>query len=123
MTINNREKAEILYEKAMKLREEKNYQKAIDKLSEALVLLPDNGAMWGVLGATYWDMEDLPNAVRSFEKSAELLPYSERASLGLFHTRLDMGEVDSAFVEMKRFLSISTSEEYSRLLSEINQED
>ena len=118
----NRIQAEILYEEAMKLREKRLFSKAIDKLSEAIRLLPDNGPILGVLAATYWDMKDLPNAIKFFEKSVGILPASERASLGLFHTRIEVGDVDSAFAEMKRFLAISSSEEYSRLLQEINEE-
>lgn len=112
--------AEVLYEKAMHLRELKKYSEAIDKLTRASLILPADGAIWGVLGATYRDADDLPNAIRCFQKSAELLPKSERASLGLFHAKIQSGDVDGAFDEMKRFLTNSTSEEYPRLMQEIN---
>ncbi|HBR56670.1 MAG TPA: hypothetical protein DEA22_04250 [Blastocatellia bacterium] len=114
--------AEALYEEAMHLRELRKYSEAIDKLTGASLILPADGAIWGVLGATYRDADDLPNAIRCFQKSVELLPRSERASLGLFHAKMQSGDVEGAFCEMKRFLANSTSEEYSRLLQEINDE-
>jgi tetratricopeptide (TPR) repeat protein len=48
----------------------------------------------------------------------ELSPKSERVSLLLFRVLLAAGERDSAFEEMKRFLAVGKSEEYSKMLAE-----
>jgi hypothetical protein len=48
----------------------------------------------------------------------QLSPTSERVSLLLFRVLLAAGERDLAFEEMKRFLAIGKSEEYSKMLAE-----
>lgn len=48
----------------------------------------------------------------------QLSPKSERVSLLLFRVLLAAGERDLAFEEMKRFLAIGKSEEYSTMLAE-----
>lgn len=48
----------------------------------------------------------------------QLSPKSERVSLLLFRVLLAAGERDLAFEEMKRFLVVGKSEEYSKMLEE-----
>jgi tetratricopeptide (TPR) repeat protein len=48
----------------------------------------------------------------------QLSPESERVSLLLFRVLLAAGERDLAFEEMKRFLAVGKSEEYSKMLAE-----
>jgi tetratricopeptide (TPR) repeat protein len=48
----------------------------------------------------------------------ELSLDSERVSLLLFRVLLSAGERDLAFEEMKRFLAVGKSEEYSKMLAE-----
>ena len=48
----------------------------------------------------------------------QLSPKSERVSLLLFRVLLAAGERDLAFEEMKRFLAVGKSEEYSKMLEE-----
>jgi hypothetical protein len=49
-----------------------------------------------------------------------LSPKSELASLGLFQSLNDIGRKDEAFTEMRRFLSLSKSDEYNRFLHDVN---
>ena len=48
--------------------------------------------------------------------AVQLEPASERVSLLLFRVLWSAGERDMAFEEMKRFLAVGHSEEYSRML-------
>jgi len=48
----------------------------------------------------------------------QLSPTSERVSLLLFRVLLSAGERDLAFEEMKRFLAVGKSGEYSKMLAE-----
>jgi glycerol-3-phosphate O-acyltransferase len=50
-----------------------------------------------------------------------VVPSSELASLGLFHSLIQQLKNDEAFAEMKRYVAEKPSEEYSRLLAEINE--
>ena len=55
-------------------------------------------------------------AVEEARVAVQLSPDSERASLLLFRVLWSAGERDLAFEEMKRFLAVGKSEEYSKML-------
>lgn len=73
-----------------------------------------------VLANTYWEQNNLSQAEQVFRQATELYPSVDHASLGLFHVLMDEERVDEAFDEMRRYLADHTSEEYSRLLKDIN---
>ena len=56
------------------------------------------------------------------KRAVELSPRSELASVGLFHSLWDLGKVNQAFAEMRRFLRLSDSPEYSKLLRDLTVE-
>jgi predicted Zn-dependent protease len=57
-------------------------------------------------------------AIAHGEVAILLAPKSERISLVFFRALWGAGERDRAFQEMKRFVSIGRSEEYSRMMKE-----
>ena len=57
-------------------------------------------------------------AIAHGQVGIQLSPASERVSLLLFRVLLAAGERDLAFEEMKRFLAVGKSEEYSKMLAE-----
>jgi tetratricopeptide (TPR) repeat protein len=57
-------------------------------------------------------------AIDHCREGVRLSPDSERVSLLLFRVMLAAGERDLAFEEMKRFLAVGKSEEYSKMLAE-----
>jgi tetratricopeptide (TPR) repeat protein len=57
-------------------------------------------------------------AVEHCREGVRLSPDSERASLLLFRVLWSAGERDLAFEEMKRFMAVGHSEEYSKMLAE-----
>ena len=57
-------------------------------------------------------------AIEHCRVGIQLSPEAERVSLLLFRVLLAAGERDSAFEEMKRFLAVGKSEEYSKMLEE-----
>jgi hypothetical protein len=56
-------------------------------------------------------------AIAHCRVGVELSPQSERASLLLFRVLWSAGERDLAFEEMKRFLAVGQSDEYSKMLA------
>jgi hypothetical protein len=58
------------------------------------------------------------DAIAHCRVGTQLSPESERVSLLLFRVLLAAGERDLAFEEMKRFLAVGKSEEYSKMLAE-----
>jgi predicted Zn-dependent protease len=104
---------------ALKLRSAKRY----DKAKEILLALADenenSASVFALLGDVYWRLNSLDNAVQSFTRATKLSPESELASLGLFHTLWESGCKGLALNEMQRFLSLSRSAEYAKLIREL----
>jgi tetratricopeptide (TPR) repeat protein len=55
-------------------------------------------------------------AIQHGRQAVDLSPHSERASLVCFHVHWRAGQFIEALDEMKRFLKIRPSEEYSRII-------
>jgi predicted Zn-dependent protease len=97
----------------------------IGQLSQALQLLTDLAAEFpeaaSVRGYLAWYLLQLGRQKEAIEQSRQaigLAPKSERASLIHFHTLWKAGKYIEALDEMKRFLTIRPSEEYSRIIKE-----
>ena len=104
---------------ALKLKATKKYGQAKEILLALADENADSAAIFGILGDVYWHLDSLHEAIRCFTRATELSPTSELASLGLFHTLWEAGQIRPALNEMKRFLSTSHSAEYARLLDEL----
>lgn len=79
-------------------------------------------ALFGELGGLYlFDLDD-PSAAREwYQNAVELSPRSEMASLGLFHSLVGCDELLEALDEMRRFLTLQSSDEYRCLLREMSE--
>ena len=66
-----------------------------------------------------WDEGRLPAAAAAFRVATKRFPKLEIASLGLFHTLWQQSKSDDAFEEMKRFQSVSHSQDYEEIVHEI----
>ena len=82
---------------------------------------PQQPAITGMIGSIYFSEKDYEQARVYFHETVCMSPKSELASRGLFHSLWQIGERDAAFAEMKRFVSISESAEYDRLICEMNE--
>jgi predicted Zn-dependent protease len=106
-------------DEALKLKARQRYAEA-KKILLALAKEDGHSApVFGVLGDVYWRLGLLNDASQSFARACALSPTSELASLGLFHTLWEAGQTGPAIDEMTRFLSISHSSEYAKLLGEL----
>jgi len=63
---------------------------------------------------------DLGLALEHFQKAVSLAPKSEMYSLGLFHLLWGQGRREDALDETKRFMSVSDSDEYRKIVAAIN---
>ncbi len=63
---------------------------------------------------------DIDTAIEHFQKAVKLAPKSELYSLGLFHSLWRQEKREEAFDEMKRFMSISDSDDYRAIIAEMN---
>jgi len=60
------------------------------------------------------------SALEHFQKAVNLAPKSEAYSLGLFHVLWGQGRREDALDETKRFMSVSESDEYRKIVAAIN---
>jgi tetratricopeptide (TPR) repeat protein len=118
MTVSDWANLEESFNRALELRDQNDLPGAASLLSALSERYP-RAAVFGALGGVYFEMRDWNNAIACFRKASTLSPKSELASLGLFHSLIEAGFRDDAVEEMKRFLSISHSEEYAKLIDDM----
>jgi predicted Zn-dependent protease len=91
---------------------------AVQLLSALIAELPSEPKLHTYLAAFLWRTGRFDDAIEPARQAITLLPQSERASLMLFHLLWKTGKRIEALDEMKRFLSVNASEEYSRMIKE-----
>jgi tetratricopeptide (TPR) repeat protein len=122
MSIGKNQIRDELMERAVALRNLGRYQDAVALLQPRAEILRRWAPAAGLLATLYFDLSDYANSARWFARAVKLAPHSERASLGLFHSLWELGQRDRAFGEMKRFLTSTESDEYSRILHDLKKE-
>ncbi len=115
-----KEQSKALFAHAAKLKENGQYDEARNILLELLSGEPSAPSVRTVLADTCWDAGRIDEAISHFAIAVALVPSSETVSLGLFHCLIEADRRDEAFREMRRFLDIQSSEEYSKILATFN---
>jgi len=102
---------------AIHFRDNQEYQNALLILRKLARIRPHSASVHGILADVQWRLGHLERAVQSFKRATKLSPKSELASLGLFHTLWESGQIDRAKAEMKRYLANADSKEYALMAS------
>ena len=110
------------FERANQLRKEGDAHGAIKVLRALVADFPKQAAAYLIIGDILADEGRFPAAAAAFRVATRHFPKLEIASLGLFHTLWRQSKTDAAFAEMKRFQSISHSQDYKEIVDEILQE-
>ena len=105
---------------AVKLKEAGQLQAAEEMLAELFREVPKSTAISAVLGHVYWELGRLDDAVIIFRHATHLSPKLEAVSQGLFHCLWKLGRQNEAMEEIKRFQTISDSQDYRKIIEEIN---
>lgn len=121
MVDHSSEDPEVLVDRAIVARNDGRLEEAVSILESIVSNVPGNAVAQTVLGGIYWDQERSVDALRCFTCAIEANPTLEMASLPIFHIYMEMDEVDKAFAEMRRFLSLAESQEYQRLIYEFKR--
>ncbi len=87
-----------------KLKEEEKFDEAVTILNEIIIEWPNDYVLFALAGALYSLQDKFEDALPFFKTVLELNPKSEAASSGLFHCFNELGKIDDALNEMKRFL-------------------
>jgi len=121
VVISPPETEKILFQEAM----EKNLAGDIDGAIASLKKLdtknPNCALYKASLGKIFWNQNKIDAALDSFRAAIQLAPDWELASLGFFHVLWEQGKTDEAFEEIKRFQRVSHSEDYVKIIREINE--
>ena len=112
--------AEELFQTAVRYRDRGEHDKALRVLQSAEQELSGFAGYHAVLAHVLWQLGRLEDAIRKFRCGTNVAPRSEAISLGLFHCLWEHGDIDNAFDEMRRFLSVADSGEYRRIINDIN---
>jgi len=119
MTENFDSHDEKLFNEALRFRDEGNRTKAISILDELAKRRPKKAAVVGTLATLLYDVGEFADAATNARKAIALSSKSELASLTLFHALFAMRDVVGAFSEVARFRSTKQSDEYERILLEL----
>jgi len=110
------------YKKVKALSKKGDLSGTLEVMEELVRSNPKLALLRASFANTLWDNGDLVKAEKEFRDAIALGPDLEKISLGLFHLLWEQGREDEAFEEMKRFMSISDSEDYRAISKEINED-
>lgn len=83
---------------------------------------PRSAAIIGYLAGLYFEEEAFETAAELFQRAVRLSLDSELASLGLFHSYIELGKDGLARRELRRFVARHFSRQYSDMLNDVNNE-
>lgn len=106
--------------KALSLRSHGDHAGAVIVLAMLLSKDANHEDALFLYGASLFSLDRSEEAADTFRKVLATCPKNEYASLGLFHSLWKLGAPREAFQEMRRFMTIVDSEEYERLLADID---
>ena len=112
---------EIIFNKAIKLQNNNRHKNALKILFSLEAKYSKYSPLYGLIASSFYQTDDFKNSTKYFEKTLKLNPNSELASLGLFHSLLEIGKLKSAFLEMDRFLSSNKANLYKTTILEMNE--
>jgi predicted Zn-dependent protease len=98
-------------------------QKAAETLRELVSRRPNSAVFAATLANTLKSLGNVTEAEKYFRTAVSLAPRSEKFSLGLFHCLWRQGKQVEALEEMKRFMSLSDSQDYREILAELPKSD
>ena len=114
---------EIKFTEADRLRNESKFVEALSVLEQLLPRYPKKVSLLFTLAHVNWELQNFERAADLFRTVTHINPKSEMASLGLFHCLWGIGKQEEALDEVKRFMAVSYSKDYVRIIREINEEN
>ena len=92
----------------------------IEILKDLVAGNPESAMFNATLANTLKAAGDIEPAIEHFQQAVKLAPKSEQYSLGLFHVLWGQGRREEALDETKRFMALSDSDEYRKIVAAIN---
>jgi tetratricopeptide (TPR) repeat protein len=116
-------KAELIkqFSEATKLQDAGQLEAAKNLLLELAGKDTPSMRILAALGLVSYELGLWDDAASVFESGTQMSPDLESVSKGLFHSLWKQGKLVEALEEVKRFQSISDSEDYQEIIREINE--
>lgn len=115
------EKDKLRFEEFFQLKDARKYKEGLEILHALKRKYKNNSVIYGLLGTIYYLSKDYKKSSRNFKKVLTLKPKSELASLGFFHSQIEIGNERSALKELKRFLGLYKPKLYTGTINELFQ--
>ena len=112
---------EVIIEKVLAFQNKNWHKRALKLLHEVEAKGKTTSMVYGLIGTSYYQMEDFKNSAKYFKKCLKVKPTSEVASLGFFHSCIHIKKYKDAFVEMKRYLSYNKPRIYKTLIKALKE--
>ncbi len=121
ITINTEQDAVEAYLKAVNYEENGRFEDALELRKALFKYSPTEAKIIISMGESFYSLGMHKQAEQYYRKAIKLHPKLELASLRLFHFLWDRDLTDQAFEEMKRFQTVSHSDDYMEIVREINK--
>jgi tetratricopeptide (TPR) repeat protein len=97
------------FDEVIKLYTNGKFQEVIDKIKTINEDYPNLPLLFNILGASYRAINQLDNAVKSFEKAIDIKPEYDEALFNLGVTLNELGQVDAAVSSYKKVILINNA--------------
>jgi predicted Zn-dependent protease len=113
-----------LFAEGIRLKRAGKPEEAAKRLEKAVSEFPDVVPLLGYLGGVYLhDLDQPAQSLPIYQRATQLRPKSKPASLGVFHSLWDLGRVDEALAEIKRYQTLTDwgCQDYVDIIAEMNE--
>jgi len=97
------------FDEVIKLFTNGQFQEVIDKIKTINENYPNLSLLFNILGASYRAINQLDNAVKSFQKAIDIKPEYDEALFNLGVTLKELGQVDAAVTSYKKVITINNA--------------
>jgi predicted Zn-dependent protease len=111
---------DVLLDRALAHSRKGQIEQAAEVLRAGVRIFPDHASLWGLLGSMEYQLKAWQRSAKAYREAVRRSPESKLASLGLFHSLMHLGKQRSAIAELKRFQSVSHSDDYDAIARQMN---
>ena len=105
---------------ATQLANDGDFEAALELIERTKENAPSDPRVLRTLAGTLFRAQKYEEGVRAAQHATQVTPDSEISSLSLFHCLWNLDRQEEAKAEAARFLSVSSSQEYAMLLTEMD---
>ncbi len=113
------DKDELFFKEFFLLKEKRQFKKALILLSQLEKIYEKSSLVYGLYGAINYELKNYKESSKYFKKVIAINPKSETASLGLFHSFINLSKPTLALKELVRYSELKKPELYLVTIKEL----